>query len=152
MAIKRHVSLQEFSKDHHQALLLLLCWKIKVGLAKNIPVERIEKYTNWFYKNHILEHFELEEKYMFTVLNKDDKLIIRVLEEHKFLLNLFAEKLKTVNSLEVLHIKLKEHIRFEEQILFNEIQNKANQQQLDLIEKHHKIEKFKDNLEDVFWR
>ena len=32
-------SLQEFSKDHHQALLL--CWKIKVGLSKKVEVEKV---------------------------------------------------------------------------------------------------------------
>ena len=150
MAIKRHESLQAFSRDHHQALLL--CWKIKVGLSKGISINRIKTYTNWFYKNHILEHFEMEEKYMFPVLPKNNELIIKVLEEHKLLLALFNNTSQVEKSLRELYVALKNHIRFEERILFNEIQNVASQSQLDVIEKHHTSEKFEDNLNDVFWK
>lgn len=150
MAIKRHESLQVFSRDHHQALLL--CWKIKVGLSKGISIDRIKRYTNWFYENHILEHFEMEEKYMFPVLPRNHELIIKVLEEHKLLLELFNNTSQVEKSLRELHVKLKNHIRFEERILFNEIQNVASKKQLDVIEKYHKPEKFEDNLNDVFWK
>tara|TARA_R110001583_G_scaffold71272_2_gene201079 strand:+ start:3172 stop:3624 length:453 start_codon:yes stop_codon:yes gene_type:complete len=150
MAIKRHQSLQEFSRDHHQALLL--CWKIKVGLSKEIALNRIKTYVNWFYKNHILEHFQLEEKYMFPVLGSKHPLIIQALEEHKLLLTLFENTSEIENSLTKLHIKLKEHVRFEERILFNEIQNNATNEELELIEKFHGKKNFIDNLEDVFWK
>ncbi len=150
MAIKRHPSLQEFSRDHHQALLL--CWKIKVGLAKGVSVERIKAYTNWFYANHILEHFKMEEAYMFPVLDKNHPLIIQVLKEHKQLLELFNNTSDIEKSLNELHVQLKNHVRFEEQQLFNEIQKVATPEQLALIEKYHKDEKFQDNLTDVFWK
>ena len=150
MAIKRHSSLQEYSRDHHQALLL--CWKIKVGLSKGISIDRIKTYTNWFFENHILEHFKMEEKYMFPVLPKNHELIIRVLKEHKTLLELFNNTSQVEKSLKELHVALKNHIRFEERILFNEIQNVASESQLDLIKKHHTSEKFEDNLNDVFWK
>ena len=81
MAIKRHKSLQNFSRDHHQALLL--CWKIKVGISKGVSIDRIKTYTNWFFENHIFEHFKMDEKNMFPVLGDSHELIIRVLEEHK---------------------------------------------------------------------
>lgn len=149
MGIKRHASLQEYSRDHHHALLL--CWKIKVGLQKGIEVDRIKAYTDWFYENHIIDHFIMEEKYMFPVLSSDHELIIQVLNEHRLLLELFTNNDDVENSLKKLHVELKKHIRFEERILFNEIQEAATEQQLELIEKHHSIEKFEDNLKDVFW-
>ena len=150
MGIKRHKSLQEFSKDHHQALLL--CWKIKVGLSKKVEVERIKTYVNWFYENHILEHFQLEEKYMFPVLGMHHPLIIQGIEEHKLLHSLFTNTSKIEQSLTALHIKLREHVRFEERILFNEIQDVAIKEQLEIIEKFHSNNKFVDNLNDVFWK
>jgi len=150
MGIKRHTSLQEYSRDHHQALLL--CWKIKVGLQKGVEIDRIKAYTDWFYKNHILDHFIMEEKYMFPVLSSDHELIIQVLNEHKMLLELFTNTDDVENSLKKLHVELKNHIRFEERILFNKIQEAATEHQLELIEKHHKEEKFEDNLTDVFWQ
>ncbi|WP_298287175.1 hemerythrin domain-containing protein [uncultured Lutibacter sp.] len=150
MAIKRHSSLQEFSKDHHQALLL--CWKIKVGLSKEIALERIKAYVDWFYKNHIVTHFLLEEKYMFPVLGSEHPLVIRAMEEHKTLLTLFEKNFEIDKVLQQLHVKLKEHIRFEERVLFNEIQNVAAKEQLATIKKFHTNEKFIDNLNDVFWK
>ncbi|GGK47704.1 MULTISPECIES: hemerythrin domain-containing protein [Flavobacteriaceae] len=150
MAIKRHQSLQEFSRDHHQGLLL--CWKIKIGLSNGIAVDRIKLYVNWFYDNHILEHFQLEEKYMFPVLGNKHPLITRALEEHILLETLFKDTSEIENTLTVLHVKLKEHIRFEERILFNEIQNIATKEQLEDIEKFHTNNKFADNFNDIFWK
>ncbi len=150
MAIKRHYALKEYSKDHHQALLL--CWKIQVGFSKGIAAERIKTYTNWFYENHILTHFQLEEKYMFPVLGNENKLIIQALEEHKILLALFTDTSQIENSLKQIQIQLKNHIRFEERVLFNEIQSAATPQELEKIAQFHSDEKFKDNLNDVFWK
>lgn len=150
MAIKRHQALKEYSKDHHQALLL--CWKIQVGFSKGISTERIKTYTNWFYENHILEHFQKEEKYMFPVLGNENELIIQALEEHKILLELFTDTTQIEYSLKQIQILLKNHIRFEERVLFNEIQSAASSQELEIIEKFHRNEKFKDNLNDVFWK
>lgn len=150
MAIKRHQSLQEYSRDHHQALLL--CWKIKIGLEKAISIDRIKAYTDWFYENHIIDHFIMEEKYMLPVLGSDHEFIIKVLNEHEMLLDLFTDTKDIENSLKKLHVALKKHIRFEERILFNEIQEAATQHQLELIEKNHIGDKFEDNLTDVFWK
>jgi len=150
MAIKRHHALKEYSKDHHQALLL--CWKIQVGFSKGISTDRIKTYTNWFYENHILAHFKKEEKYMFPVLGKENELVIQALEEHKILLEFFTDTTQIEYSLKQIQILLKNHIRFEERILFNEIQSAAIPQELEIIEKFHSNEKFKDNLNDVFWK
>jgi len=43
------------------------------------------------------------------------------------------------------------HIRFEERILFGEIQKIATVEQLQSIEFNHSDEKFVDNLTDPFW-
>ena len=150
MAIKRHHALKEYSKDHHQALLL--CWKIQVGFSKGISTDRIKTYTNWFYENHILAHFKKEEKYMFPVLGKENELVIQALEEHKILLEFFTDTTQIEYSLKQIQILLKNHIRFEERILFNEIQSAAIPEELEIIEKFHSNEKFKDNLNDVFWK
>ncbi|MBK5208360.1 MAG: hemerythrin domain-containing protein [Flavobacteriaceae bacterium] len=150
MAIKRHQALKEYSKDHHQALLL--CWKIQVGFSKGISADRIKTYTNWFYENHILDHFQKEEKYMFPVLGNENELIIQALNEHKILLKLFTGTIQIENSLKQIQTLLKDHIRFEERILFNEIQSAATPQELEKIEQFHSNENFKDNLNDVFWK
>ena len=47
--------------------------------------------------------------------------------------------------------ELEQHIRFEERILFQEIQKLATAEELELVEQKHSKEKFLDNTEDEFW-
>ena len=149
MAIKRHHAIQQYSREHHHALLL--CWKIKMGFSKGVSAERIKVYTDWFYKKHLDKHFEMEEKYMFPVLGSENKLIRQALEEHKLLSMLFADYTNIENSLKQIQIDLEKHIRFEERVLFNEIQNVATQEQLEKIKQIHSEELFVDNEKDKFW-
>ncbi|MCB0722974.1 MAG: hemerythrin domain-containing protein [Ignavibacteriae bacterium] len=147
--LKRIDEIKPFSRDHHHSLLL--CWKIKTGLKKGIPINRIKAYTDWFYKNHIVHHFELEEKHLYPVLGIDNELIKQAIEEHKQLTKLFTEKNNIDNNLELITTELEKHIRFEEGILFNEIQKAASDDQLMKFEQIHSDERFVDNLSDEFW-
>lgn len=76
--LKRHKSIVPLSKDHHQALLL--CWKIRMGVKKNIAPQRIKSYCHWFWINHIQPHFNIEEKYVFPVLGNEHDLIKKHLQ------------------------------------------------------------------------
>ena len=148
--LKRNTALLSFSKDHHHALLL--CWKIKTGISKGIATERIKKYTDWFYEEHLAEHFRAEEEYLFSILESNHKLIQQAIKEHRLLSKLFTDKSDTEDSLEQIPAELEKHIRFEERILFNEIQSAATSAQLDRLKQKHTGEKFVDNLSDVFWQ
>lgn len=147
--IKRHEFLKPFSRDHHHGLLL--CWKIKTGFSKNVEASRIRKYTVWLFDNSLLPHFEMEEKYLFPILGKDNDLIKRAIAEHgeiKRLVQLETELQKNLNSIKEI---LENHIRFEERILFNAIQSVATTEQLQQIQFHHSDTAFADNLTDAFW-
>lgn len=149
MPLKRHESLQEFSREHHHGLLL--CWKIRTGFSKDISPERIKKYADWFYKNHLITHFKLEEMLIFPVLEADDPLIKQALDEHQELHQLF----KSTNTEDALHRiqeKLEKHIRFEERSLFVKIQENASEQEFANIQEKHTEKQFKDNLTDEFWK
>jgi|GEM_PF-385278 len=147
--IKRNKALQGVSREHHHGLLL--CWKIRTGFSKGIPEERIKKYVDWFYTTHLIPHFELEENYMFPILGNDDELVKKALAQHKRLHRLFAGTDTLSRSLSLIEEELEQHIRFEERILFNEIQKSATEEQLEIISKIHKDEKFNDNTDDTFW-
>jgi hemerythrin superfamily protein len=149
--IKRDPAIQPLSRDHHHGLLL--CWKIRKGFSKKILPERIKSYSDWFYKTHLIKHFEIEEKYVFSVLGTDNELVKQALNEHKLLEKLFTEReeSKIENSLIQISDELEKHIRFEERVLFNEIQNAASEEELKIIKKHHLDEKFCENQEDKFW-
>ncbi|PNQ72478.1 cation-binding protein [Hanstruepera neustonica] len=148
--LKRHTALQPLSKEHHHGLLL--CWKIRTGFSKKITPERIWAYANWFYKTHLIPHFKIEEEYIFTILNSDNKLVIEAIEQHRELQMLFTESDKNTQTLSTIELLLEKHIRFEERVLFPKIQNVATEKQFETIEALHNDEKFIDKEDDVFWK
>ncbi|WP_220699407.1 hemerythrin domain-containing protein [Pelobium manganitolerans] len=147
--LKRSEKLKPLSREHHHALLL--CWKIKTGFAKNIAPERIKAYADWFFENHLKPHFAIEERYLFSVLGDENDLVKRAKREHQQIIELFTSEGDIAARLHDIKELLEQHIRFEERVLFNEIQKQATEQQLDDIEKYHHEEKFIDNLDDPFW-
>lgn len=147
---KRHKALQPLSRDHHHGLLL--SWKIRTGLNKNIDTERIWQYANWFFKTHLIPHFNMEEKHIFTFLDDKNDLNKKALADHRRLKRLFSETEKDANTLSKIEEELERHIRFEERVLFPEIQKKATEEQLNLIEEIHDESQFVDKLDDEFWK
>jgi iron-sulfur cluster repair protein YtfE (RIC family) len=151
--IKRHTALQPISHDHHQGLLV--CWKIKTGLARSIAPQRIKSFLDFYYKTHLLAHFKLEEAYIFPILGLDHELIKQAIAEHVSLEKLFEQQDDLINVLSGIETQLRSHIRFEERVLFNEIQNVATEKELakvadihsDNKEMNQQIESWKDN----FW-
>ena len=148
--MRRNKSLQPLSRQHHHGLLL--CWKIRQGLSKDITPERIKKYTNWFYKNHILPHFELEERHVFPLLGNEHELVKEALSDHRRLKSLFEEKEEIKGALEAIEKELDEHIRFEERVLFQKMQETLSTEELKQIDEVHKEEPFVENEEDNFWK
>lgn len=149
-AIKRHPSIQPISREHHHGLLL--CWKIRTGIEKNIPANRIKKYTDWFYQTYLKAHFEAEEKYLFPILDKKHEHIKKVIAEHRRLKRLFENDINIEKSLSLLEEELESHIRFEERVLFNEIQELASPEQLELLETKVCDIEFIENTSDEFWK
>lgn len=147
--IKRHSALIPYSREHHYSLLL--GWKIKMGFSKDIAPERIKKYTDWFFKNHILKHFEEEEKYIFPILGNDHPMVKKALADHKRLISLFNEKKNIEASLKSIKEELEAHIRYEERELFKAIQADATTEELQKIEDIHNEIKFEENTTDQFW-
>ncbi len=149
--LKRHKSLQPLSREHHHNLLL--SWKIRTGINKDVLVTRIRTYADWFYTNHIVPHFDIEERYVFPILGKDHELVKRALLEHRRIKRLFTEAPNNAITLNKIEEEIEAHVRFEERILFPEIQRVSTEDEMAAIEKIHNPEhKFIDNLDDEFWK
>ena len=148
--IKRNKLLQPLSREHHHSLLL--SWKIRTGFKKNIEPERIKKYADWFFHHHVRPHFEIEEKYIFPILGMDQELVKQAMAEHRRLIRLFSDNDEIEKSLSLLEEELERHIRFEERVLFNEIQQIATDEQLEVFDQHHNEQSFQENTEDEFWK
>lgn len=148
--IKRDKNIQPLSRDHHHTLLL--CWKIRKGFSKEVAPERMKTYSDWFFFNHVLPHFKIEEKYLFPVLGEEHEMVKKALAEHRRLERLFRDDKEITRSLSLIEEELEHHVRFEERELFNEIQKQAIPEQLEMIAEIHKDERFQENTDDEFWK
>ncbi len=146
--LKRDPALRPLSKDHHHGLLL--CWKIRTGLSLNVDPARVGHYTEWFFDNHLKPHFALEEQFVFPVLGAGNPLVERALSEHREIEGLVSETANDQN-LQALADKLEVHIRFEERVLFEQVQSVATNEQLALIQTIHTEQPFVEH-EDQFWK
>lgn len=147
--IKRHEALKPLSRQHHFGLLF--SWKLRKGFGKNIETERLQKYAEWFWTHEIEPHFKDEEKYLFPIMEEGNELVERALKEHRRIKRLFNDTVDPERSLHQLEEELDAHIRFEERVLFNEIQKIATEAQLKKIEEiHSELEKSPD-YSDPFW-
>ena len=146
---KRAEYLKALSREHHHGLLL--CWKIKTGFSKGVSITRMKLYLDWFFNNHLQPHFEIEERYIFPILGNENILIKQAIEEHKLITALFCNTSQIEISIKQIQVDLEKHIRFEERVLFNEIQKATSPENIDFINKLHSGEKFRENTTDVFW-
>ncbi len=147
--LKRHKALQPLSREHHQGLLL--CWKIKNGLKKEIAPERIKAYSDCIWDELMKPHFKIEEAEIFPILGDSNPLVKQALEEHQHLESLFTAEEQLANNLEMLANDLDSHIRFEERVLFQKIQETADAEVLVHIEEVHSKEFSCGVWDDAFW-
>ena len=147
--LKRHKALQPLSREHHHGLLL--SWKIRAGFSKDIAPERIKVYADWFFKTHLMPHFEMEEQFVFSILGPNNEFVKKALAEHRLLKRLFEDD-DIKMALSKIEEALDKHIRFEERVLFPEIQKAATELQLMEVEKIHQETDFVDKLDDEFWK
>ncbi|TVR40092.1 MAG: hemerythrin domain-containing protein [Cryomorphaceae bacterium] len=148
--LNRHTALQPLSRDHHRGLLL--CWKIRKGLQHGVSPERIKAYADWFWEHHLHPHFNDEETLVFSLLPSSHPMIQQALNEHLHLRELFG--LTTANASVLNHIAddLEQHIRFEERVLFQEIQRVSSEEELASLELHEDENASCPAWKDEFWK
>lgn len=154
--MKRNINLIELSRDHHHGLLL--GWKIKQGLKKEVAAEEIISYVIYFANEALFPHFEEEEDEILPFLSDDDPFRQRTLTEHIEIREIISQLSVegVANSavlLQTLADTLEAHIRFEERELFAYIENTLPEDKLNEIgdvisESHHH---FVDTYPNAFW-
>lgn len=129
--IKRDKAFVTLSKDHHFTLLLV--WKIRRDLAANVSVKHINSYVLEFFGDHLGEHFKEEEEIVFSKLPYGDPLREQAEKAHKDIY-LLIESLLENDSDEDLPKQfadlLEAHVRFEERVLFNHMQETLKPEEL----------------------
>lgn len=136
--MKRHESLVQLSRDHHQALILAQLIKKNAPAYKGMPTTLPGKiiYAVNLFNTELKKHFEKEEA-MLQLVNEMypaiNKISGEIFEEHIALSALFLSlegSADQENLLDELGNKLDAHIRKEERILFPLIQDYCTEEQL----------------------
>jgi hemerythrin-like domain-containing protein len=105
-----------------------------------------------FFENHLLPHFDMEERHVFPVLgDRRHPMVRRALREHRRLRRLFAATEDLDKHLSLIEEELTAHIRYEERVLFNEVQRVATPAQLSEVERLHQGQPFVEDWGDKFW-
>lgn len=147
--IKRHPSLQPWSRDHHDGLLL--CFKIREGVKRGVDPQRIQRYADWFWHNHLEPHFREEEGMIFPLLGDSHPEVITAMEQHARLEALFTAFVQDHETLMTMERELEQHIRFEERVLFNTIQESADPVHLVNIRSKNTHAPSCESWDDPFW-
>jgi hemerythrin-like domain-containing protein len=122
----------------------------------DIATERINSYILFFFEKNIAGHFNEEEKNLFSKLPANDNLCKRAFEEHDALY-LLIKKIKTDVSDRSLVLEfaglLEKHIRFEERILFNYLQELLPEDEFEKLALEHgrSDRETDDSWNDTFW-
>ncbi len=149
--MKRNKNIVPLSQDHHFGLLC--SWKIRQGLKKEVDIDRIQKYVDYFWNNSLKQHFK-EEEILFASLNDD--FTLRVIKEHSDLEKLHQHIITENSSNRLIEFSdlLEKHIRFEERQWFPYLESTHNDSELEEIgaklNEIHSNEK--DNYPDEFWK
>lgn len=148
--LKRLPALQPLSREHHHALLL--CWRIKLGLTRKVEIARINDYVWHFWQGYLQAHFRLEETQVFPELGNEHPMVQRAVKEHKQIESLFTNGMRTETDFELLETMLERHIRFEERVLFPEMQLILLPDALDRIAAANRHTEIVNDWPDKFWR
>lgn len=142
--MKRHNAIVQLSKDHQKGLMLAQLLKSNAPAYKGLPTDFVGKmsYAKEIFEFDLRKHFEDEEKILFPFIKgrdlECDKLIDELLEEHRFLsqkISQLNESENLVNDLDLIGRTLEQHIRKEERILFNRIQDLLNENELEILKR-----------------
>ncbi|WP_029034724.1 hemerythrin domain-containing protein [Salinimicrobium terrae] len=143
-------ALEPLSLEHQQALRV--CENIRKGLSQGVDKERIRKYTNWFKRNYLDPHFDLEEQFIFPLLGNNVR-VKKALANHRRINKLLSCDCDNERVLNLLEEELSTFIRYEERVLFKEIVKKVGPEELLQLQTHHDSIVFnEEDWKDKFWK
>ncbi len=131
--MKRDARLRSLSSDHHRALVMARKMDKESRSNKINPTVLDE--LEAFCRNELEPHFAREEEILLPALEKhgEHQLVQKTLHEHTQMTGL-ATRLEQKDALQLFSQLLKQHIRFEEQFLFEVSQKKLSDAELEAIE------------------
>ncbi|MGZ5191398.1 MAG: hemerythrin domain-containing protein [Flavisolibacter sp.] len=150
--IKRSKQLAPLSREHHDGLLF--AWKLRQGLDNDTSIETLRSYCQWYWKNHISQHFRQEEDILLQFIPSDHGLAIQLKDEHNDIRELIhcIDHQPDATTIRMLADFICRHIRFEERILFTYLEKILTPEQLGYIQQQVEIEPTcSTEFKEQFW-
>ena len=150
--IKRNENIARLSRDHHASLMF--CWKLRQGDRQQVALDRMKKYVDYFFHEHLRPHFHEEETILFAGLHVDEK-VRKAMNDHVEITDL-ANNITGASATDrqiIMQLAdvVDKHVRYEERILFPYLEQLLSNEQLEAIGKQIDGEPAKDNYPDEFW-
>jgi hypothetical protein len=124
--MKRHENLQPLSRQHHHTLMA--CLLLKKGIKKEADLATMQAFTRQVWNNDVSGHVQSEERTLIpllmatpalkeyaAILHNDHELITTIFERSQ-------DGYLSYRMLELFADTLEDHIRFEERVVFNAMQ------------------------------
>lgn len=128
--MKRHISLEAFSRDHNDGLVLAR------RILSSTQAGYLQKQYVASWEAELYDHFSEEERLLQPIIREEDRQ--RLWDDHVELREqvdrLRANRVELID-LQVMAQSLVDHIRWEERYLFPEIQRNSTAEQLHAIER-----------------
>lgn len=131
--MKRDPSLIPFSHDHHQGLLFAL--RLSKGAKKKADWHLLKTFALEFWEIDLHHHFYEEERVLLPLMNSSSPSRKQFEDEHAHIRSVVQQISEKVDDsiyplIEELAKAVEEHIRFEERILFPELEATLTAEQL----------------------
>lgn len=129
--MKRHDNLQVLSHQHHNELMA--CLLLKKGIRKKASLKTMQDFTRQFWHNDLKHHVELEERKLIPFLQSRPPLkkYVHVLHnDHELIERIFdrsQDGLLSYRTLELFAGYVEDHIRFEERVVFQALQDEVSE-------------------------
>lgn len=120
--MQRDKNLYPLSHQHHNGLMAVLL--LKKGISKQADVKVMGDFILTAWNDELEEHFIAEEKVLepsLLHLPQVQELYNRMLSEHQQIREVVAglqQGKESIEQIELFHVLLDKHIRFEERVLF----------------------------------
>ena len=136
--MKRDISLQPLSHQHHNALMG--CLLIRKGVEKKADKKVLKDFTLNWWQQDLQQHMQAEEKVLLPYLSQHqfNKSYLHVIRREHDTIRLLADRLRVQEDgyrlYNIYADLVEQHIRFEERIAFNKIQEDFSKEQLSELE------------------
>lgn len=138
--MQRAESLQPLSRQHKSALMT--CLLIRKGIGKQASVDMMADFLRKSWSTDIQPHFAEEEQHLLPVLNRYEDarpMAATILRDHELLRQAFAhldQQGLSASLLAAIADQLEQHVRYEERIVFQRMQELLSPEELARLQFH----------------